>query len=151
MINVRMTLTPDEQDHITVLGKQIFSAKEGKKDKLSDFVDIVDVGGKYVVAKYLGIEIQDNNVFYKEQSIEVKTGKPTDTLFKIPKSQIDKDVDIYVMVKRMYKLQTWQIVGWVTKNEFMTAKKIKTFKGYEHAPMWVMPMYCLTSPTLLKQ
>ncbi len=147
-------LSEKEQNEVIVLGKKLFKNKIDKgtnKDPVDKFrsgewLDIIGIGGEYVVAKYL--EIDYNFELYEVRDycdlqvglrlIEVKVNKFGDDLLKIPRWQIKKNLDFYVLVKLLYKLETWEIIGWIEKEEFMKIMELTTFAGYENVPMFTV-------------
>lgn len=148
-------LSAEEQQLVFTWGKSLWQHKEAKKtnktaiDKKTPHIwlDIMGIGAEYVAAKYIGIpyefelfDVRDHaDLVVGDCVIEVKMNKSKgDDLLKIPKWQIEKPVTRYVLVQKIYKLETWEIIGWIPKEEFLQNMELMTFPGYEKYPMYVV-------------
>ena len=148
-------LTKAEQEQVFLWGKQLYANKQ-KKGTLSPpilkgfdpvWLDVIGIAAEYVVAKYIGapysfelFDVRDHgDIQIDGVTLEIKTNRSAagDQL-KIPEWQMDRIVDRYVLVNKVAKLQQWEIVGWITKDEFVRQCDLVTFAGYEKHPMYVV-------------
>lgn len=126
-------LTKEEQDYVTDCGTKIFNnkmqyhIKDGAvaTDRNPAELDIMGVAGEYAASKYLGLpftcplfKVRDAcDLKVWDYKIEVKTQSKVD-LLNIPERQKDKAIDLYILVKRKFNIELFEIVGWIWRKDF---------------------------------
>jgi hypothetical protein len=158
----------EEQKQIIEYGKQIYlnklkrrTAKQPVSKRYAPvWIDIFGEAGCIAVHKFIGkpykFELFDQvdagwDISTRYNLIEVKTNLTKDcNLLRVPSWQINKQSTMYVCVNKIYKLECFEILGFINASQFKQIMFSQQFKGYEDKPMYCCHKTDLEPPEWLR-
>lgn len=161
LTEVEQVLVRDFAERIVLFKQSNKDCKNMIVDTTKDPVDIMATGlcAEFAVCKHLGLSYDLDDIHiggdkydikYKGHKLEVKMvwHYEHNPELRISTRLIEKEFDIAVLVKQIYYNKTFEIIGWIYKDDYLRRSIIQQRK---YTPMHVLSHTQLEDPFFLRE